>query len=195
MRPQSAGLRAELASIAAPFLHTLRRSPPHRRQRRPRSRYRGGANRGGEPMKRRAVLGRAARPRLPACSECRQSSGPRQPITLNGASQFGDDHPYTKAMVRFEELVKQYWGKPMEFCAAEEQQPRAREAVFRDTATGPRGRISPRLARAHVDIRQGRAPRRRALPFRDLGTSNKVLDSGRLQAGGGRRGAPRADVM
>ena len=28
------------------------------------------------------------------------------PITLHGASQFGDDHAFTKAMVRFEELVK-----------------------------------------------------------------------------------------
>ena len=28
------------------------------------------------------------------------------PITLHGASQFGDDHAFTKTMVRFEELVK-----------------------------------------------------------------------------------------
>ncbi len=28
------------------------------------------------------------------------------PITLHGASQFGDDHAFTKAMVKFEELVK-----------------------------------------------------------------------------------------
>ena len=36
-------------------------------------------------------------------------------ITLNGASQFGDDHAFTKAMVRFEELVKKYYGKPVNF--------------------------------------------------------------------------------
>jgi tripartite ATP-independent transporter DctP family solute receptor len=37
------------------------------------------------------------------------------PITLNGAVQFGDDHAFTKALVKFEELVKQYYGKPINF--------------------------------------------------------------------------------
>jgi tripartite ATP-independent transporter DctP family solute receptor len=36
-------------------------------------------------------------------------------ITLHGASQFGDDHAFTKAMVKFSELVKQYYGKPINF--------------------------------------------------------------------------------
>ena len=31
-----------------------------------------------------------------------------QTLTLHGASQFTDDHAFTKAMVRFEELVKKY---------------------------------------------------------------------------------------
>ncbi len=37
------------------------------------------------------------------------------PITLNGAVQFNDDHAFTKALVRFEELVKKYYGKPVNF--------------------------------------------------------------------------------
>ena len=37
------------------------------------------------------------------------------PITLHGASQFGDDHPFTKGLVKFEELVKKYYGKPINF--------------------------------------------------------------------------------
>ena len=37
------------------------------------------------------------------------------PITLHGASQFGDDHAFTKSLVRFEELVKKYYGKPVNF--------------------------------------------------------------------------------
>ena len=37
------------------------------------------------------------------------------PLTLNGAVQFNDDHAFTKAMVRFEELVKKYYGKPINF--------------------------------------------------------------------------------
>ncbi len=39
----------------------------------------------------------------------------QQVITLHGASQFGDDHAFTKTMVRFEELVKKYYGKPINF--------------------------------------------------------------------------------
>src|SRR5215204_2800710 len=36
-------------------------------------------------------------------------------ITLNGAVQFNDDHAFTKALVRFEELVQKYYGKPVAF--------------------------------------------------------------------------------
>ena len=36
-------------------------------------------------------------------------------ITLHGASQFGDDHAFTKSLVRFEEMVKKYYGKPINF--------------------------------------------------------------------------------
>ena len=39
----------------------------------------------------------------------------QQVITLNGAVQFNDDHAFTKALVRFEELVKKYYGKPVNF--------------------------------------------------------------------------------
>src|SRR5438046_749650 len=39
----------------------------------------------------------------------------QQPITLHGAVQFNDDHAFTKALVRFEELVKKYYGKPVNF--------------------------------------------------------------------------------
>ncbi|WP_426959821.1 TRAP transporter substrate-binding protein [Muricoccus radiodurans] len=62
-------------------------------------------------MHRRALLGGAlAAPALLSIPVRAQGT-----ITLNGASQFGDDHPYTKAMVRFEELVRQYWGRPINF--------------------------------------------------------------------------------
>ena len=36
-------------------------------------------------------------------------------VTLNGAVQFNDDHAFTKALVRFEELVQKYYGKPVNF--------------------------------------------------------------------------------
>jgi len=37
------------------------------------------------------------------------------PIALNGAVQFSDDHAFTKALVRFEELVQKYYRKPVAF--------------------------------------------------------------------------------
>ena len=62
-------------------------------------------------MYRRALLGGAiAAPAILSIPVRAQGT-----ITLNGASQFGDDHPYTKAMIRFEELVNQYYGKPVNF--------------------------------------------------------------------------------
>ena len=38
-----------------------------------------------------------------------------QGLTLHGASQFNDEHAFTKAMAKFEELVKKYYGKPISF--------------------------------------------------------------------------------
>src|SRR5881394_2979420 len=37
------------------------------------------------------------------------------PVTLNGAVQFNDDHAFNRALLRFEELVKKYYGKPIAF--------------------------------------------------------------------------------
>jgi TRAP-type transport system periplasmic protein len=37
------------------------------------------------------------------------------PVSLNGAVQFNDDHAFTKALVRFQELVQKYYGKPVNF--------------------------------------------------------------------------------
>ena len=36
-------------------------------------------------------------------------------ITLNGASQFNDEHVFTRTMARFADLVKQYYGRPVNF--------------------------------------------------------------------------------
>jgi len=38
-----------------------------------------------------------------------------QAITLHGAVQFNDDHAFNKALLKFEELVKKYYGKPISF--------------------------------------------------------------------------------
>jgi TRAP-type transport system periplasmic protein len=42
-------------------------------------------------------------------------AGAQTAITLHGASQFNDDHPFTKGLVKFQDLVKQYYGKPINF--------------------------------------------------------------------------------
>jgi TRAP-type C4-dicarboxylate transport system substrate-binding protein len=38
-----------------------------------------------------------------------------QTITLKGASQFDDNHSFNQTMLKFAELVKKYYGKPVEF--------------------------------------------------------------------------------
>ena len=38
-----------------------------------------------------------------------------QVITLHGAVQFNDDHAFNKALLKFEELVKKYYAKPINF--------------------------------------------------------------------------------
>ena len=42
-------------------------------------------------------------------------AGAQQAITLHGAVQFNDDHAFNKALLKFEELVKAYYGKPITF--------------------------------------------------------------------------------
>jgi TRAP-type C4-dicarboxylate transport system substrate-binding protein len=62
-------------------------------------------------MFRRALLGGAlAAPALLSIPVRAQGA-----ITLNGASQFNDEHAFTRCMARFEELVRQYYGKPINF--------------------------------------------------------------------------------
>ncbi len=39
----------------------------------------------------------------------------QQPITLHGAVQFGDEHAFNRTLLKFEELTKKYYGKPLNF--------------------------------------------------------------------------------
>jgi TRAP-type C4-dicarboxylate transport system substrate-binding protein len=43
------------------------------------------------------------------------SSHAQQAVTLHGAVQFNDEHAFNKALLKFEELVKSYYGKPINF--------------------------------------------------------------------------------
>ena len=39
----------------------------------------------------------------------------QSPITLHGAVQFNDDHPFNRTLLKFEELTRKYYAKPVNF--------------------------------------------------------------------------------
>jgi TRAP-type C4-dicarboxylate transport system substrate-binding protein len=63
-------------------------------------------------MQRRALLGAIGAAGLLAAPNVVRAQAP---ITLNGASQFNDDHVFNRTMTRFQELVRQYYGRPINF--------------------------------------------------------------------------------
>lgn len=118
----------------------------------------------------------------------------QQKITLHGASQFNDDHAFTKAMVKFEELVKKYYGKPIDFVLHKNSELGLEKDYF---AYMNQGRavdyavVSP----AHMSTFSKAAPFIDApFLFRDLDHWNKVLDEDVLQPIADEI-AKRADVM
>jgi len=99
-----------------------------------------------------------------------------QTITLNGASQFSDDHAFTKAMARFEELVKKYYGKPVNFVLHKNSSLGLEKQYFEYMAQGKAvdyAIVSP----AHMSTFSKAAPFIDApFLFRDLAHWNKVLN-------------------
>jgi tripartite ATP-independent transporter DctP family solute receptor len=99
-----------------------------------------------------------------------------QTITLHGASQFNDDHAFTKAMVKFEELVKKYYGKPVNFVLHKNSELGLEKQYFEYMAQGKAvdyAIVSP----AHMSTFSKAAPFIDApFLFRDLPHWNKVLD-------------------
>jgi tripartite ATP-independent transporter DctP family solute receptor len=108
-------------------------------------------------------------------------SAAAQPITLHGASQFNDDHAFTKAMVRFEELVKKYYGKPINFVLHKNSELGLEKQYFEYMAQGKAvdyAIVSP----AHMSTFSKAAPFIDApFLFRDLAHWNKVLDADLLK--------------
>ena len=105
----------------------------------------------------------------------------QQAITLHGASQFGDDHAFTKAMVRFEELVKKYYGKPISFVLHKNSELGLEKDYFAYMNQGKAvdyAIVSP----AHMSTFSKAAPFIDApFLFRDLDHWNKVLDQDLLR--------------
>jgi tripartite ATP-independent transporter DctP family solute receptor len=105
----------------------------------------------------------------------------QQPITLHGAVQFNDDHAFNKALVRFEELVKKYYGKPVNFVLHKNSELGLEKDYFAYMNQGisvDYGIVSP----AHMSTFSKAAPFIDApFLFRDLDHWNKVLDADTLK--------------
>ena len=105
----------------------------------------------------------------------------QQPITLHGAVQFSDDHPFNKALLKFEELVKKYYGKPINFVLHRNSELGIEPDYFNYLSQGVSvdyAIVSP----AHMSKFAKAAPLL-DMPFlfRDLDHWNKVLDSNAFQ--------------
>jgi TRAP-type C4-dicarboxylate transport system substrate-binding protein len=115
-------------------------------------------------------------------------------ITLHGASQFNDDHAFTKSMVRFEELVKKYYGKPINFVLHKNSELGLEKQYFEYMAQG-RAVDYAIVSPAHMSTFSRAAPFIDApFIFRDLDHWNKVLDADLLKPIADEI-AKRADVM
>ncbi len=116
------------------------------------------------------------------------------PITLHGASQFNDDHAFTKALVKFEQLVKQYYGKPINFVLHKNSELGLEKDYFASMNQGVSvdyAIVSP----AHMSTFSKAAPFIDApFLFRDLDHWNKVLDADTLKPVADEVAA-KADVM
>jgi TRAP-type transport system periplasmic protein len=105
----------------------------------------------------------------------------QQAITLHGAVQFNDDHAFNKALLKFEDLVKQYYGKPITFVLHRNSELGLEKDYFAYMNQGisvDYGIVSP----AHMSTFSKAAPFIDApFLFRDLDHWNKVLDADLLK--------------
>jgi TRAP-type transport system periplasmic protein len=102
-------------------------------------------------------------------------------IALQGASQFNDDHAFTKAMVKFEELVQKYYGKPVSFTLHKNSALGLEKQYFEYMAQG-RAVDYAIVSPAHMSTFSRAAPFIDApFLFRDLAHWNKVLDQDLLK--------------
>jgi tripartite ATP-independent transporter DctP family solute receptor len=104
-----------------------------------------------------------------------------QTITLHGASQFNDDHAFTKSLAKFEELVKKYYGKPINFVLHKNSELGLEKDYFAYMNQGKAvdyAIVSP----AHMSTFSKAAPFIDApFIFRDIPHWNKVLDADLLK--------------
>jgi tripartite ATP-independent transporter DctP family solute receptor len=116
------------------------------------------------------------------------------PITLHGAVQFNDEHAFNKSLLKFEELVKKYYGKPINFVLHRNSELGLEKDYFAYMNQGVSvdyAIVSP----AHMSTFSKAAPFIDApFLFRDLDHWNKVLDADTLKPVADEVSA-KADVM
>ncbi len=121
-------------------------------------------------MQRRSLLLGATALAAPAVAHA------QAPITLNGAVQFNDDHVFTRTLVRFQELVVQYSGRPINFVLHRNSSLGLEKQYFEYMSAGRAvdyGIVSP----AHMSTFSRAAPFIDApFLFRDLAHWNSVID-------------------
>lgn len=102
-------------------------------------------------------------------------------ITLHGATQFDDNHAFNRTLLKFEELVKQYYGKPIEFVLHRNSELGLEKDYFAYMSQGISVDYAI-VAPSHMSTFSKKAPLM-DMPFlfRDLDHWNKVLDGNALQ--------------
>ena len=104
-----------------------------------------------------------------------------QDITLHGATQFDDNHAFNKTLLKFEELVKACYGKPIEFVLHRNSELGLEKDYFAYMNQGISVDYAI-VAPSHMSTFSKMAPLM-DMPFlfRDLDHWNKVLNSDALQ--------------
>ncbi|MBI3529999.1 MAG: TRAP transporter substrate-binding protein [Betaproteobacteria bacterium] len=115
-------------------------------------------------------------------------------ITLHGAVQFNDEHAFNKTLLKFEELIKKYYGKPVDFVLHRNSELGTEKDYFAYLSQGisvDYAIVSP----SHMSTFAKSAPLM-DMPFlfRDLDQWHKVLDGDALKPIADEV-AKRADVM
>jgi TRAP-type C4-dicarboxylate transport system substrate-binding protein len=102
-------------------------------------------------------------------------------ITLNGASQFNDEHAFTRCLAKFEELVKLHYGKPINFTLHKNSSLGLEKQYFEYMAQG-RAVDYAIVSPAHMSTFSRAAPFIDApFLFRDLGHWDNVLQADLLK--------------
>jgi TRAP-type C4-dicarboxylate transport system substrate-binding protein len=104
-----------------------------------------------------------------------------QTIALKGAVQFNDDHAFNKTLLKFEELVKKYYGKPINFVLHRNSELGLEKDYFAFMSQGLSVDYAI-VAPSHMSTFSKAAPiMDMPFLFRDLDHWNKVLDGDALQ--------------